>query len=269
MKICTMYKPRRIVAAFVVATVALSCGAAHAATIVIDSFITPDPEAVYAVNMLHAGPVVIDKHFGPGILGGERDFLLEVNGMLQMNSYTGTTGEGLLVYGAGPNSGSQLVLQYDGIDGVGGDTATMSAPMGTTLINTQGLNIDLTDSGTNDRFRFEFMSADAGPDMGTFPLSISLYSPAGVATFDGLVSELYTPFDYEVLFSEFLASPDFTFADVTSIDIAFNSTGQVAVDFELARISVVPEPATLIPAILAGLFFGMVKVRRASRSLPA
>jgi hypothetical protein len=194
----------------------------------IDNFDNPNPAATWFINALNPDPF-FRQDVGAGIIGGQRDLVVDVlgpSGPISANGFVGTVAlnnSKLNFATASSGAGSQGILQYDGIDV---DSAALN--------NAMGLNADLTANGNNGfRMDFDFLQVGAGA---TMPLQIVATSPGGTATFSTVVVADPTSFSLFVPFAGFSTVGAFTFANVTSLTYTFNNTGVPDVDFQLDQI---------------------------------
>ena len=150
---------------------ALCAGTAPAAQITIDDFdgpAPPSPGQAFFITGTNGGgdpsPFLLKQSQASGVLGGQRDSLVNVIGTAQLGSALGVVGwdtsrnAGLFQINTTPGPGSAVILQYDGVDTdtprAGGNPAA--------LVTGTGLgNFDLTSGGTNSTLRLRFASSDA------------------------------------------------------------------------------------------------------------
>jgi hypothetical protein len=199
-----------------------------ATTTNIDNFSDPTPAATWFINALNPDPF-FRQDSGAGILGGQRDLVVDVLGPsnpISANGFVGTVALNNSKFNfatASGGAGSQGILQYDGVDI---DTAALN--------NALGLNADLTANGNNGiRLDFDFLQVGAGA---TMPLNVIATSPGGTGTFSTVVVANPGGFSLFVPFAAFATVGAFTFADVTSLQFTFNNTGVPDVDFQLDQI---------------------------------
>ena len=231
-------------------------GTASAVTVVIDDFSAPPfPGTSYAIDALDPDPLLL-KH--PTAIGGERDLLVDVLGPpVEPVSATGTIGGGTYLFGTLGDSGSLATLQYDGVD------ADSPAPPAS-LVNAEGLNVDITGGGFNNGVRFEFLSVDAAAASGV-SVRITATSAGASASYFGAIPANPNPANFDVLFTSFTPVGPFDSTAVTSFEVTFNEVGVKDVDFELDRIlttqGIVPEPSSLVLLCCGGLV-GLLALRR-------
>lgn len=214
-------------------------------SIVVDDFKLPaleDPYFFMRGNNLVFRDATLIKHIHPGILGTERDLLVEMCGYAQYSSsggaigYDGTGGLSLFQVRTSGNSGTVVALQYDGQD----DLDTEQG-----LENARGLSVDLRRGGTSEGFLFRFAHAD-GADPEGLDLSITVTGPVHGTI--GLKQQHYIP-NQPGPFVHFVDFQDFTnpgvFDNVDSLTFVFNGDATPDADYQLDAIEVVPEPSTL------------------------
>jgi hypothetical protein len=195
----------------------------------IDDFSNPDPASVYFINAVDPDPLFL-QHSGVGILGSERDLLIDVLGAanpISANGFVGTTSPNVGVFNLGTATsgpGSQVIMQYDGADS---DTAALN--------NALGLSADLTTGGNNGiRLDFNFLQIGSSP---TMDFTIDVTSAGASASYtanlplDTGAFSVFVPF---ASFSPVVGVVDF--AAVTSLQFSFNELGAQDVDFELDQI---------------------------------
>lgn len=205
------------------------------AEFIIDDFSAPAAVQVPVIALLNPDPTLIEN-VDAGILGGERDLLLDVIGAPKFSSFIGETGAGSFVYRGG-SPGTAATLQYDGVD------ADVVGPPAA-LVNSHGLGgIDLTVYG--DRFALDFLSLDGGNSQFT-EIWITVFSPGGVSDLlVDLIPDSAVPFTYtSAPFLGWVVNADPT--NVTALDFGLNPIGIADVDFELDKISIVPEPSAIV-----------------------
>jgi hypothetical protein len=195
----------------------------------IDNFDNPNPAATWFINALNPDPF-FRQDVGAGIIGGQRDLVVDVlgpSGPISANGFVGTVALNNSKFNfatASSGAGSQGILQYDGVDV---DSAALN--------NAMGLNADLTANGNNGfRVDFDFLQVGAGA---TMPLQVLATSPGGgTATFSTIVVANPTGFSLFIPFAGFATVGAFTFADVNSLTFTFNNTGVPDVDFQIDQI---------------------------------
>jgi SdrD B-like domain len=200
-----------------------------AATTNIDSFSDPNPASSFFISALNPNPF-FEQDSGGGIIGGQRDLLVNVLGSanpISANGFVGTVSvnNGVFNLGTATNGpGTEVVMQYDGLDV---DTSALN--------NAHGLTANLTANGNNGiRFDFNFLQVGTGTTMN---LQIAATSPGGgTATFNGLVTQDPTGFSVFVPFSSFSTTGTFSFANVNSLQFSYNQAGVHDVDFEINQI---------------------------------
>lgn len=234
-----------------VALLGLGVSTGRAAPVLIDNFDSPDPGTSYVIDLLDPDPTVIEQAVA-GMIGGERDVLIDVIGTPGAVSATGTVGGGNFIYGS-TSPGSVVTLQYDGIDADPAAALTNSAGLG---------GVDLTDGGSNIGILMQFLSVDAGAGS-DLDLEIYATSAGGSASFVGTVMESVSPFEHFVLFSDFATVGAFSFAALTSLEFVFNPAGTDDVDFEFDFIiATTPEPSSIGLMALGCVALGGPGIRR-------
>lgn len=200
-----------------------------AATQNIDNFTDPNPASTFFISALNPNPYLLQTS-GAGIIGGQRDLLVNVLGPtnpISANGFVGTVAvaDGVFNLGSASNGpGTEVTMQYDGTDA---DT--------TALNNAMGLTADLTANGNNGiRLDFNFLQVGTGT---TMDLHISATSPGGgTASFSGLITQDPSGFSVFVPFSSFSTAGTFSFANVSSLQFSFNQSGVQDVDYEITQI---------------------------------
>lgn len=203
----------------------------------VDNFSDPDPNRTFFISAIDPNPLLLQDS-GTGILGDQRDLLINVLGVpnpISANGFVGTVAVNNGVFNLGTASsgpGTSATFQYDGVDA---DT--------TALNNAQALSVDLVDGGNNGfRFDFNFLQVGAGT---TTDLAITATSPGGgTATFNGNITENGGVFSVFVPFSSFATAGTFTFSNVSSLKFTLNGTGVQDVDLELDQILAVQQRNT-------------------------
>jgi len=230
--------------------------AISAAPILIDDFSSPGGGGTsYVISANHPDPSLF-KVSSLGILGGERDLLVDVNGTPGTVSAKGHIGGagGIYRFRSAGVVGTTATLQYDGVDpDVVGPPAS--------LVNAGSLGgADLINGG-NLGLLFTFLSVDGGAGS-TLGLNIVATGPSGSVTYTGLVPENPSSFAFFAPFSSFLpSSGTFSFNIVSSLEIKLNPLAVANVEFELdAVVATIPEPHSLA---LTGLAMtGIIALRR-------
>jgi len=214
----------------VAAVCVMGMGRVAGAALIIDDF-NEAAMQTQVITILNPDPT-LSKALAAGILGGERDLLLDVMGASGLVAYSGSVGQGTFAFNSS-QPGTAATLQYDGIDvDVVGPPAS--------LVNNEGLGgLDLTAGGSG--FYLDFQSIDGGQTQMT-ALQIEVHGPGKSATFAGAIPDAGVPFSYVAPFAAF--SDPSVFSNVTSITVRINPAGARDVDFELDQVGV-PEPGTL------------------------
>jgi hypothetical protein len=200
-----------------------------ASTLNIDSFSDPNPAASWFINALNSNPF-FRQDSGAGVIGGQRDLLINVLGPTNPISASGFVGtvslnNGVFNFATATNGpGSSATMQYDGTDA---DTSALN--------NAHGLSANLTANGNNGiRLDFNFLQVGVGTTMN---FTINATSPGGgTAVFNGVITQNPTGFSLFVPFTSFTTTGTFTFANVSSLTFVFNPTGVQDADFEINQI---------------------------------
>lgn len=202
--------------------------------LLIDDFELPNPAFSYNILSPTNPDPEVHKFAGAGVVGGERDLLIDVLGDPTFASATGTVGQsngqGLFEF-ASLTPGVQAILQYDGLDA--DDTTPDKA-----LINARQLGgIDVSGGGIINGIRIDFTRLEVPGSNTLLDVQIRLTGPgAATATFTGTIPENPDPFSFFVPYSSFVLANSFSFGNVTSIEVDLNPTGVQAVDFAIDRI---------------------------------
>ncbi|MBN2473996.1 MAG: PEP-CTERM sorting domain-containing protein [Pirellulales bacterium] len=242
---------------FFVCALVVNPAATLANTIVIDSFDNPNPGTNFFVPGLApwgSGNPFLNKDTVVGVLGGERDILVQVVGTpLPISAagiigYEPVYGNGVLEVGTYGRAGTRVTAQYDGVD----------MDSSGALVDAKGLGpVDLTDGGVNDRLQLAFNSVDGGNAL-ALGLAVTAVGAGGTpTTVNLLVPESGTPFVYDIPFAAF---PVNVFGSVESLTFEFNNSGTPTpnVDFELDSVVAVPEPSTLVSLSALGALLVVV-----------
>ena len=230
-----MYARRTMISMLAVGLAVLAARTPAMAALIIDDFSRPTPQAVTVLDLFGSHEVI--ETVDPGILGGERDVLIDVNSSAGPVSYAGTLGEGTFLFGSA-SPGAYAMVQYDGID-TDGDALFISLGLD---------SIDLTEFGNG--FYLDFLSLDGGGSA-TTDLRIDIYADGGVTgKFFGDIPSSPTPFRYVAPFSSFASSGALT--EALNVTFTFNDPAIPDVDFLLDEIGI-PEPATFSLLALAAL----------------
>ncbi len=203
---------------------------------IIDDFSAPVDTVVRVIAWAHPDLSVVETP-DAGILGGERDILLDVIGTPGFSSFIGEIGAGSFISGC-TSPGTAATIQYDGVDADPADALT----------NSEGLGpVDLTVHG--DRFALDFLSLDGGGSQFT-EIWITVFSPGGFSDLlVDLIPDSAGPSTYvSPAFGDWVTNADPT--NVAAVEFSMNPIGIDDVDFELDTISIVPEPSTLALCVL-------------------
>jgi hypothetical protein len=248
----------RAALAFGIALIGLGSTVARA-EFIIDEFVVPNPAELFFILGGGDAPGSPDptlwKHRSPAILGGERDLFADVVGSATPLSVAASIGGrndgfGCLDFGTMGQSGSVLVLQYDGED------ADIPGPPAR-LVDGLGLGmIDLTEGGRNTGIVISVVNCEGVLTTG-LDIRLLAASLLGSATAVTSLPNSLTPYVFYLPFSGFTTTGAFTFDRVDSLTFTFNVNATPNVDFDLRSIGVaaVPEPAgaTLLVLAVAGL----------------
>ena len=202
----------------------------------VDDFTAPDPFDAYFINLLNGDPTHLEAQ-DTNLLGGERDLLIDVlsrvPGDVNAISAGGSIGSfddiGLFHFAsAGP--GTMAQLQYDGIDD------DLVGPPADLISGAFDSPIDITAHGLNTRLRVDFNMLQVGEGLDEMDVRVDVKSTGGSASFSGFILESSGQFAYPIPFADFNTVGDFSFAEVTSLDISLNTAGVADVDFEIDSI---------------------------------
>ncbi len=190
--------------------------------LVVDSFADPDPADIWAISSFSPNPAEF-THTG-SMLGGERELTIEVLGVPSPISASGSVGTGVLDFATGVSApGSKAVLTYDG---------ALATP----------LSQDLTGGGVNTALRLDMTMLQVGALGTDMDVTIHMVGPGGSATFTSMLPESPSDESHYIPFADFVLLGTFSFEEVTSIQISFNSVGVPDVDFTLDAIVVMQGP---------------------------
>jgi len=200
-----------------------------ASDIVIDTFELPAAASNSIINLNSPDPTLLEQVAG-GVLGLERDVLVNVNGAPVPISAAFSLGGGEFEFITSFSPGTTARLQYDGLD------ADNPGPPAS-LVNSNGLLVDLTSGGANTELRLDFLSIDGGSGT-TLGIIIRLQSGAGeTATLAADIPQDANPSSFFASFASFATTAGFSFAAVTSIEVDFNPTAVERVEFRLDQIT--------------------------------
>jgi len=194
------------------------------ADLIIDDFAAPNPMVTGLINAIDPDPTLLQTP-AAGVLGGERDLLLDVLGTSVATSYVSAVGEGTFAYNCDASlPGTVATLQYDGVD----------ADPAAALVNSEGLGgVDLTAHG--NRLQLDFFSVTSAGGAGT-GVQIEVHSGAQSATFAGTIPDNPATSRYVAPFADF-AGPN-VFASASSISVRLNPAGAADADGMLHEFSV-------------------------------
>lgn len=233
---------------------------AMAGMVTIDNFNNPDPGNLYVIATQQANPSVFVEQ-EPGIIGKEREFQITVNGTPNPFSALGIVMTGEYVFGSAA-PGAKVIFQYDGDDQPGSGQAASG-----NLTNAKGINRNLGTENPSSKFLIEFLALDSGPTANHIDVEVRLTGAGNsTATYNGSIGDSNTAFDYYIPYSSFTKAGGFSFTQVTSLEFEFNTAMIPFVDFEIDRISAVPEPSTWALAVMGFAAMAMVARRRQRRS---
>ena len=192
----------------------------------VDDFWTPDPHQVYNISDEYSAPLMVETD-SSGILGGQRDLLVEIDGDPTTVSTQLLIGadHGLRLASASP--GTTITLQYDGLD----VDPTDQLSVGQTFADP----VDLTAGGTNTGLRIDFDMVEAGLSASEMDIRITATGKAGSAEYVGAIPEASDP-SFFVPFSSFMATGGFSFAALVGLQVVLNESAESDVDFSLNAI---------------------------------
>jgi hypothetical protein len=208
-----------------IAILLLMFQATSRAEVVIDSFTTPQSASIAIGDRNTAD--------GPGIIGGERDFvaflLMSANGAVPRQlQITSLGGGGADIY-------------YDGNDN---DPSSSSfGGMG---------SIYLTQGGRNDRFRFDFTSASSVP--ATLTIDVKNFGVGSALQ----VNLPQSPGIFDVPFASFPSTAVFHTVGYINLHFEIHGEGSFTIDRITAT---VPEPAALSLILSGSLWLGFYRRR--------
>lgn len=229
---------------------------ATAGMVTIDNFNHPDPGNLYVISTQQTNPAVFVEQ-EPGIMGGEREFQITVNGIPNAFSALGVVMTGEYVFGSAA-PGAKVIFQYDGDDQPGSGQAASG-----NLNNVKGLNKNLGTTNPASSILIEFLALDSGPTANHIDIQVRLTGAGNsTAVYNGSVGDSGVPFDYYIPYTSFATAGGFSFSSVTSLEFEFNTGLIPYVDFEIDRISAVPEPSTWALAVLGLASLGIAARRR-------
>ncbi len=190
-------------------------------------FITLDDPDPTLVETPESGPLPL----GARIVGGQRDLLIDVIGVPTESSAQLSVGGGTLGLFTGVGEpGTQIVLQYDGIDD---DVVGPPAE----LLEGRFPPTDVTSGGTNTGFRIDFDFLEVGPGMDGVEVKVLATSEnGGLAEFVGLALKSTGPTFFVLPFAGFTPTGDFSFREATSLKFVFNELGRPDVDLSIRSI---------------------------------
>jgi hypothetical protein len=242
---------------------------ARATPINIDSFAQPDPCSYLSLDSGN-NPSLATSQLTNSALGGQRDSLIQVFGfaepfaavgLLGFDTSYSIPGMQLSTNGLAP---TVTTLQYSGINNSNTATALNNAH---NLAN--GLGIDLSDGGTNDRFEIQFYSVDALPTSG-LDLAVTITSPGGLSSSTTvIVPSSQAEQVVDIPFSKLVGAASVT--DVNSVTFVFNGQNHTAnVDFGVQRlIATVPEPTSATLLVTAAVALGLAAYLKRCRVVGA
>jgi hypothetical protein len=235
---------------------------ASAATITVDDF---GPGSNQILTKTGLGTVT-SSAANANILGGERDALLAVLsglGSAQAAAFEVSPSNTKLYYSQDALIFSQTTLTYDGTDG-------------SSSLNPTGLGgYDLTGGGTEFGFEvgFAFMDSPYTIEMTVYDASNSqgLKWSRETVTMPGTV---FSPTPLTIPYGHFGDAPGevgpsgpASFSNVGAVVVRIQSVNKGAdVELDYIKTSVVPEPASILTAVLGAALCGFGYIRRRNRS---
>jgi hypothetical protein len=228
------------VAALVLA--AMTYQPTHAATIMIDDFVT-----VQSALATAGSPVGSSTLAAPEAIGGERDMHADlISGNTALSVTVNPFGGEILVHDSGTAVKGFSLIVWDGPDG------------DPTVIDPDGLGgVDLTSGGLNDSIRLSSVLADL---TGTLSLTVFDAADATGNTWSRVVMNLpggiFAPVDIDVPLANFTvvgSNGAASFSNVGAISMEIENVTTGSLDVQMASISAVPEPSSVLLALLGGL----------------
>jgi hypothetical protein len=234
---------------------------AQAGTVVIDNFDNPTAPDVYYTTGAPGFSTLsgeTNHRQAAGIVGGERELTLDVNGLPTPISAAALVGfDPVLALGilqiatAGP-AGTLVTLSYDGI------------------IPASPLLADLTDGGLNGEFVLRFLNVDSGSGHPGLRVSVTVSDGLiSTAMKEILVPDSTLPQEAVLKFSEFSLVGTSPFSNAARVDVVLNQGKTPNADFKLdfiATRAVIPEPSTWLLLVLGCGTAGICRWRRSRRS---
>lgn len=249
--------PKAFVASLCLAWM-FAANTAMAGIVTIDTFDHPNPGNLYVLASQQTNPAVFVEQ-EPGILGKEREFQITVNGVPNPLSALGVVMTGEYVFGSA-SPGAKVIFQYDGDDQPGSGLAPSP-----NLTNAKLLSKNFGTLNAASNFLIQFMALDSGPTSNHINMQARLYGAGNsTAVYNGQINDNSSPFDYNIPYSAFTTSAGFSFGNVKALEFEFNTTMIPFVDFEIDRISAVPEPSTWVMGLI-GLVGFLAAARRKLR----
>ncbi len=236
------------IAALVSASI-LAAPAAMAASVLIDDFSVFQEAADQATAQTGSPTLVVDA----SLFGGSRFF--EVT-----NTTPGGGGSGgTILTSTGNNQAFQQTpentLKYANDPGQTGIATVIYDGRNALNVGATFAPFDLTDGGTNTKFFFDLVEDTPNFAGATFTTTVT--DTNGSATFVELLDNNFSEF------TEFSSFAGINFAEVTSLAFTFNTNALAGFDANLASISAVPLPASIL--LLLGGLGGLAGVSTVSK----
>jgi len=222
-----------------------------AGSVTIDTF-RDAPASVYIFPLVDSGAWA-NTFSDTAVLGGERETVVtpvgpptppatSVKVVSSSGIDAGVAPDGVLQVGTQDGYSARVALMYDGpgSEGLGG--------------------VDFTGSGTNNRLRLSFAwIASVGELDATIVATDTEGNQVARSTSFPDEGSLH---NRDVLFSDFVGDPGFSFESVDSLQVQLNLDAVPNADFAIEGISIIPEPTSWSLLAMATLSFAVYRRRR-------